>query len=130
MENRDSTKAYPSAQPERLSCVNRQALIGNEGERRAEQRESESETFIAGVIVDSWIESAPPTDVCARLVLQVAPRGHPEILVVVEAETSLVSDRLWLEDLSENLCHGSPVLALGSRSCNGLFAATRLRLTR
>jgi hypothetical protein len=130
MENRNSTKDYPSAQPEWLCCVNRQALIGNEGERRGDQGESESETFIAGVIVDSWIESAPPTDAGARLVLQVAPRGHPEILVVVEAEASLVSDRLWLEDLSENLCYGSPVLALGSPSCNGLFAATRLRLTR
>jgi len=91
---------------------------------------TESKSFVAGVIVDSWVESALPTDSSARLVLQVAPRGHPEDLVIVEAETSLVSDRLWLDDLSENLCHGSPVLALGSRLFNGFFAATRLQLTR
>jgi hypothetical protein len=36
----------------------------------------------------------------------------------------------WLEDLSENLCHGSPVLAIGSGSLNGFFAATRLQLMR
>ena len=47
------------------------------------------------------------------LVLQVAPRGRPKDLVIVEAEPSLVPDRFWLEDLSENLCHGSPVLAVG-----------------
>ena len=65
-----------------------------------------------------------------HLVLQVAPRGHPKDLVIVEADVSLVSDRLWLEDLGENLCHGSPVVAIGSRSFNGLFAASRLQLTR
>ena len=44
-----------------------------------------------------------------------SPReGTPKDLVIVEADVSLVSDQLWLEDLSENLCHGSPVLAIGS----------------
>jgi hypothetical protein len=51
-------------------------------------------------------------------------------LVIVDAEVSLVSDRVWLEDLGENLCHGSPVLAIGSPSCSGFFAATRLQLVR
>jgi hypothetical protein len=120
MENRDSAKANASAQTETRGTLN----------RRGEQRAPGSDTFVAGVIVDSWVESAPPTKAGARLVLQVAPSGRPGVLVIVEAETSLISDRLWLEDLSENLCHGSPVLALGSRSRNGLFAATLLRLTR
>jgi hypothetical protein len=82
------------------------------------------------VIVDSWVESAPPAVAGDRLILQVAPHGHPDVLEIVEAEASLVSDRSWLEDLSENLCHGSPVLAFGSRLFNGFFAATRLKLTR
>jgi hypothetical protein len=51
-------------------------------------------------------------------------------LVIVEAEPSLVPDRFWLEDLSENLCHGSPVLAVGRPSFNGFVAATRLQLAR
>jgi hypothetical protein len=50
--------------------------------------------------------------------------------VIVEAESSLVPDRFWLEDLSENLCHGSPVLAVGRQCFNGFFAATRLQLAR
>ena len=49
----------------------------------------------------------------ARVVLQGSPRGRPKDLVIVEAEPSLVPDRCWLEDLSENLCHGSPVTAVG-----------------
>ena len=80
--------------------------------------------------VQSWVESAPPANARDRLVLQVAPRGHTKGLVIVEADPSLVSDRLWLEDLSENLCHGTLVLVLGSRSSSGIFAATRLQLTR
>ncbi len=130
MENLDSTKAYPVAKAERLRGVNRQALAGEDREGRGKIIGTESESFVAGVIVDSWVENALPADAGLRLVLQVAPRGRPEALVIVEADASLLSDRLWLEDLSENLCHGSPVLALGSPSCNGLFAATRLQLTR
>ncbi len=130
MENLNFTKAYLIAKAERLHGVNRLALVGEDREGRGETIGTESESFVAGVIVDSWVESALPAVAGARLVLQVAPRGHPEALVIVEADASLLSDRLWLEDLSENLCHGSPVLALGSRSCNGLFAATRLQLTR
>ena len=56
------------------------------------------------------------------------PRAGPKILVIVEAEPSLVPDRCWLEDLSENLCHGSPVLAVGRASFNGFVAATSLQL--
>jgi hypothetical protein len=83
-----------------------------------------------GAIVDSWIESMTSKDAGAVVVLQVAPRGHPKELVIVEAQVSLVLDRLRLEDLSENLCHGSPVLAVCSRLYSGLFAATRLQLMR
>jgi hypothetical protein len=90
----------------------------------------ESEMVITGAIVDSWVESAQAASSGPRLVLQVAPRGRPKDLVIVEAEPSLVPDRFWLEDLSENLCHGSPVQATGRRSYNGFVAATRLQLAR
>jgi len=99
--------------------------VGREGDNRME-----SEMIITGAIVDSWIESAQATSSGPRLVLQVAPRGRPKDLVIVEAEASLVPDRFWLEDLSENLCHGSPVEAIGRRSFNGFVAATRLQLAR
>jgi hypothetical protein len=130
MERPDFTKSCPLTQAETPPGVHRQTLVGEDHERRGQNSGMETESWVTGVIVDSWVESAPPVDAGARLVLQVAPLGHPEVLVIVEAEASLVSDRLWLEDLSENLCHGCPVLALGSRSFNGLFAATRLQLTR
>jgi hypothetical protein len=89
-----------------------------------------SEMVVAGAIIDSWFESARTAVHGARLVLQVAPRGRPKDLVIVEAEPSLVPDRCWLEDLSENLCHGSPVTAVGRASFNGLVAATSLQLVR
>ena len=53
-----------------------------------------SEMVVAGAIVDSWFESARTAVHGARLVLQVAPRGRPKELVIVEAEPSLVPDRL------------------------------------
>jgi hypothetical protein len=88
----------------------------------------DSETIIRGAIIDSWVEgrreSAP------RLVLQVAPRGRPRDLMIVEAEASLVPDSGWLEDLGENLCHGSPVSAIGHLTLGGKLAATRLQLAR
>ena len=90
----------------------------------------ESEIVVTGAIVDSWVESARTESDATRLVLQVAPRGRPKDLVIVEAEPSLVPDRFWLEDLSENLCHGSPVLAIGRESFNGFMSATRLQLVR
>ncbi len=87
-----------------------------------------AEMVVAGEIVDSWFEGARPAGHGARLVLQVAPSERPKDLVIVEAEPSLVPDRYWLEDLSENLCHGSPVRAVGRSSFNGFFAATSLQL--
>ncbi len=90
----------------------------------------ESEMVVSGAIVDSWIESTQTSSDATRLVLQVAPRGCPNKLVIVEAPPSLVPDGNWLEDLSENLCHGSPVLAIGRQRFNGFFAATRLQLAR
>lgn len=90
----------------------------------------ESEMVVTGAIVDSWVETVGRAADVARLVLQVAPRGRPKDLVIVEAEPSLVPDQFWLEDLSENLCHGSPVLAVGRPSFNGFMAATRLQLAR
>jgi len=107
-----------------------QFLAGAISEAPEECIGTESECFVAGEIVDSWVESARSANPGALLVLQVAPRGHPKDMVIVEAETSLVSDQLWLEDLSENLCHGSPVLVIGSQSSSGFFAASRLQLVR
>jgi hypothetical protein len=90
----------------------------------------ESEMVVTGAIVDSWVEQTQTAADGTRVVLQVAPRGRPKDLVIVEAEPSLVPDRNWLEDLSENLCHGSPVQAFGRWSFNGFIAATRLQLAR
>lgn len=85
---------------------------------------------IRGAIIDSWVEPAGPAADAARLVLQVAPAGRPKDLLIVEAEASLVADRGWLEDLGENLCHGSPVAAIGRLALNGLIRATHLQLAR
>lgn len=101
-----------------------------ESDRAEEHARMETETVVTGAIVDSWIESAHSTVERARVVLQVAPRGCPKDLVIVEAEPSMVPDRYWLEDLSENLCHGSPVQAVGRTLFNGFFAASRLQLAR
>ena len=87
----------------------------------------EPEMLVTGAIVDSWVESV---DAGSRLVLQVAPRGRPRDLMIVEAEASLVPDLGWLEDLRSNLCHGSPVAAIGRANPTGLFWATRLQLAR
>jgi hypothetical protein len=104
--------------------------VAKASDPREESTRMGSEMVVAGAIVDSWFESARTAAHGARLVLQVAPRGRPEDLVIVEAEPSLVPDRYWLEDLSENLCHGSPVTAIGRASFNGLVAATSLQFAR
>jgi len=51
-------------------------------------------------------------------------------LWIVEASPSLVSDRSWLEDLGENLCHGSLVDAVGRTDRTGTVVATSLKLVR
>ncbi len=81
-------------------------------------------TQISGSIIDSWVERA------GRLVLQVAPRGRPDELCIVEADSDLVPDDGWLVDLGENMCHGSPVSAMGRLVRSGLIRATRLELVR
>ena len=53
------------------------------------------------------------------------PQGSARDLMIVEAEASLVPDRHWLEDLGENLCHGSPVAAVGRLTLGGFFSATQ-----
>jgi hypothetical protein len=90
----------------------------------------ESEHIVAGAIIDSWVEPAGDTTNPARLILQVAPKGKPQKLVIIEAAASLIEDRGWLEDLGENLCHGSPVFAMGSRMVNGCLTARCLKLDR
>jgi len=94
------------------------------------ERRMESDLMVNGAIIDSWVESPRETDGGPMVVLQVAPRGRPRDLVIVEAEASLVPDRVWLEDLSENICHGSPVQAFGRMMLNGFVSATHLRLAR
>ena len=90
----------------------------------------ESEIVVNGAIIDSWVEPSGHLGDGARLVLQVAPKGRPTDLIILEAEASLVPDREWLEDLGENLCHGSPVSAVGRLTLSGLLSATQLRIAR
>jgi hypothetical protein len=87
-------------------------------------------TIIRGAIVDSWVEPAGPSRHESRVVLQVAPKGRPGDLLIVEASASLVPDRDWLQDLRENLCHGSPVAAEGRLTVAGQLSATRIELAR
>ncbi len=87
-------------------------------------------TIIQGAIIDSWVEPAGPLRRETRLVLQIAPCGHPNDLLIVEASASLVPDRGWLQDLGENLCHGSPVAAEGRLNLAGQLRATRIELAR
>ncbi|MBX6315515.1 MAG: hypothetical protein IRY99_21770 [Isosphaeraceae bacterium] len=90
----------------------------------------DSEMVLTGSIIDSWVEPMGSERAGSRLVLQVAPTDRPGDLVIVEAEASLVPDRGWLEDLGENLCHGSPVEAEGHLTLPGRFQARRLLLAR
>jgi hypothetical protein len=95
-----------------------------------EEQAMDTEMVVMGAIVDSWVEPSGALDEASRLVLQVAPKGHPKELMIVEAEASLVPDRGWLQDLGENLCHGSPVAAVGRLTLGGFFSATQIRLAR
>ena len=128
MEKLDFTEAGPIAQAEMPGAVNRQAPSSEDRAGREVKSVVRSNSFLVGVIIDSWVESESPENKDARLVLQVAPRGYPEVVVNVEAEASLVSDPSLLEGLRENLCHGNTVLAFGTRLFIGLFTATRLHL--
>jgi hypothetical protein len=87
------------------------------------------EMIVSGAIVDSWVEPAGQFRDDSRLVLQVAPHGYPKDLWIVEADASLIGDRGWLMDLGENMCHGSPVKAVG-RLVSGFLQASQLRLAR
>lgn len=89
----------------------------------------ESEVVLTGAIVDSWVEQGA-TGHGSRLVLQITPKGRPKDLMIVEASPSLVDDRGWLEDLGENLCHGSRVAAVGRLTLAGFMAATSLHFVR
>ncbi len=50
--------------------------------------------------------------------------------MIVEAAAALVPDAGWLEDLGENMCHGSPVAAIGRLTLGGLFSANQIKLDR
>ncbi len=84
---------------------------------------------VHGAIVDSWLEMHGPAGRGPRVVLQLATRERPRDLLIVEAETSLV-ERDWLQDLGENLCHGSPVAAIGMVQNSGMIHATHLQFAR
>ncbi len=83
-----------------------------------------------GSIIDSWVERSKAPFTEKRLVIQVAPRGRPGDMMIVEAAATLVPDRGWLEDLAENVCHGSPVQAYGRLTLDGQLAADKLCLVR
>jgi hypothetical protein len=95
-----------------------------------EEAGMDTEMVVTGAIVDSWVEPSGSLDDRSRLFLQVAPQGRPRDLMIVEAQASLVPDRGWLQDLGENLCHGSPVAAVGRLTLGGFFSATQIRLAR
>lgn len=80
--------------------------------------------LLHGAIVDSWLERRGNT-----LVIQASPVPGSRKLWVIEADPALVDPR-WLQDLSENLCHGSPISAYGSWISEDTFAAERLHLER
>jgi hypothetical protein len=86
--------------------------------------------IVKGAIVDSWLEPSDGQRVGSKLVLQVAPQGRPHDLLIVEASASVVPDRGWLLDLQENLCHGSPVAAVGRLNVEGQMLATQIEFTR
>jgi hypothetical protein len=99
-------------------------LSGREGRMEAQLE-------IKGAIIDSWVEPSGPPARGKRLVLQVAPRGgRPGDMMIVEAAASLVPDHGWLEDLGENMCHGSPVQAIGHLARGGQLRAEKLLLDR
>jgi hypothetical protein len=89
-----------------------------------------AETMVKGAIVDSWLEPSLGMRDGSKLVLQVAPVGRPNDLLIVEASASVVPDRGWLQDLQENLCHGSPVAAFGRLDLNGQLLATQIEFAR
>lgn len=95
-----------------------------------EERDMDTEIVVTGAIVDSWVEPSGASGDASRLVLQVAPRDRPKDLMIVEAAASLIPDRGWLQDLGENLCHGSPIAAVGRLTLGGFFSATQIRLAR
>jgi hypothetical protein len=99
-------------------------------DQSAEGKEMDAEIVVTGAIIDSWVEPPGAAGDHFRLVLQVAPKGRPKDLMIVEAEASLVPDCGLLEDLGENLCHGSPVAAVGRLTHRGFFSASQLRLAR
>jgi len=88
------------------------------------------ELNISGAIVDSWVERASSTWDRPRVILQVVSKDRPGDLVIVQADASLVPDRGWLEDLGENMCHGSPVAAVGRLTIGGLLSATQIQFVR
>ncbi len=89
----------------------------------------DSEIVVNGAIVDSWVEPAGArTRSASRLVLQVAPRGCPRELMIVEASALLVPDQGWFEDLRSNLCHGNSVAVVGRLSELGWLNATALEI--
>ena len=90
-----------------------------------------ADVLIRGAIVDSWVEPAHPGRPAGPLlVLQLAPPGRSRELTIVEAATHLLPDDGWLEDLGENLCHGSLVAARGRWLNSGFLAATEIDLDR
>ena len=89
-----------------------------------------AEATVTGAIIDSWVEPSGDPAGAARLVIQMAPLGRPCDMLIVEAEASLVGDHGWLADLGENLCHGSPVAAVGRFNMAGMLNATKLKLAR
>ena len=82
---------------------------------------------LRGAIIDSWLERRETNP---RVVLQVTSRALPDRLWIIEAPASMAPDQDWLEDLGENLCHGSLIDAVGHLDRSGIVQASRLRFIR
>ncbi|ADV63825.1 hypothetical protein Isop_3263 [Isosphaera pallida ATCC 43644] len=115
------------ATPEPMTAAESWRLSKSRARVATGERERD-DVLVSGWIVDSWLEGCLTAP--RRLVLQVAPRNRWGPLWIVEASPSLVSDRSWLEDLGENLCHGSLVDAVGRTDRTGTVVATSLKLVR
>lgn len=110
--------------------VHSKIVMGRPKSGREASGVMDSEMMVRGAIVDSWVEPSHSQSDPSRLVLQIAPTGRPRELLIVEAEANLVSDRCWLADLGENLCHGSLIAAVGRVNLSGFLSATQLLIGR
>ena len=77
MEEADSTRASPNSRAEMPQCFDERAPVNEDRAGREENGVVRSRSFIAGVIVDSWVENALPDDGGAWRGLASSPARAP-----------------------------------------------------